>query len=95
MSPNDADGMANSVHPDHSDLGLRCLLRPVCQKTYENCGKQLFTAVGMPMEVKTSESAQTRYMPASGDVNNHLKELCKCIVYSIALHIIEKKCIYS
>ena len=30
MSPNDADGMANSVDPD---LGLHCLPRPVCQKT--------------------------------------------------------------
>ena len=31
MSPNDADGMANSVDPDQTapDLGLHCLLRPV------------------------------------------------------------------
>ena len=29
---NDADGMANSVDPDQSDLGLHCLLRPVCPK---------------------------------------------------------------
>ena len=34
MSPNDADGMANSVDPDEqSDLGLHCLPRPVCPKT--------------------------------------------------------------
>ena len=33
MSPNDADGMANSVDPDQTDLGLHCLLRPVCPKT--------------------------------------------------------------
>ena len=30
MSPNNADGMANSVDPD---LGLHCLPRPVCPKT--------------------------------------------------------------
>ena len=34
MRPNDADEMANSVDPDQeqSDLGLHCLLRPVCPK---------------------------------------------------------------
>ena len=40
MHLNDADGMANSVDPDQtgssleeqSDLGLHCLLRPVCPK---------------------------------------------------------------
>ena len=32
MSPNDADGMANSVHPDQTapDLGLHCLPRHSC-----------------------------------------------------------------
>ena len=33
MSPNDADGMANSVDPDQTDLGLHCLPRPACPKT--------------------------------------------------------------
>ena len=38
MSPNDADGMANSVDPDktaqeQSDLGLHCLPRHMCPKT--------------------------------------------------------------
>ena len=38
MSPNDADGMANSVDPDQTapletDLGLHCLPRPICPKT--------------------------------------------------------------
>ena len=36
MSPNDADGMANSVDPDQtaqSDLGLHCLPRRICPKT--------------------------------------------------------------
>ena len=45
MSPNDADGMANSVGPDQtvppdqtapeeqSDLGLHCLPRHICPKT--------------------------------------------------------------
>ena len=34
MSPNDADGMANSVDPDQTaPLGLHCLPRPVCPKT--------------------------------------------------------------
>ena len=38
MSPNDADGMANSVDPDQtapqqSDLGLHFLPRDICPKT--------------------------------------------------------------
>ena len=39
MSPNDADGMANSVDPDQTaplgaaDLGLHCLPRHICPKT--------------------------------------------------------------
>ena len=35
MSPNNADGMANSVDPDleQSDLGLHCLPRHICPKT--------------------------------------------------------------
>ena len=33
MSPNDADGMANSVDPEQSDLGLHCLPRHIYQKT--------------------------------------------------------------
>ena len=41
MSPNDADGMANSVDPDQtdcSDLGLHCLPRHVCPKTKNHYG---------------------------------------------------------
>ena len=30
MHPVDVDGMANSVYPDQTDLGLHCLPRPVC-----------------------------------------------------------------
>ena len=39
MHPKDAYGMANSVDPDQtllqkqSDLGLHCLLRPICPNT--------------------------------------------------------------
>ena len=35
MNPKDADGMANSVDPDQTafDLGLHCLLRPICPNT--------------------------------------------------------------
>ena len=33
MSPNDADGMANSVDPDQTALGLHCLPRHICPKT--------------------------------------------------------------
>ena len=36
MSPNDADGMENSVDPDQeeqSDVGLHCLPRHICPKT--------------------------------------------------------------
>ena len=38
MSPNDAEGIENSVDPDQtaslgqSDLGLHCLPRPICLK---------------------------------------------------------------
>ena len=37
ICPKDADGMANSVDPDQEqfDLGLHCLLTPVCLKTYD------------------------------------------------------------
>ena len=40
MSPNAADGMANSVDPDQeqSDLGLHCLPRPICPKTWDHYG---------------------------------------------------------
>ena len=39
MSPNDADGMANSVDPDQtSDLGLQCLPRHICPKTQDHYG---------------------------------------------------------
>ena len=40
MSPNDADGMANSVDPDQeqSDLGLQCLPRHICPKTLDHYG---------------------------------------------------------
>ena len=41
MSPNDADRMANSVDPDHncsSDLGLHCLPRHICPKTWDHYG---------------------------------------------------------
>ena len=40
--PKDADRTANSVEPDQtaprSDLGLHCLPRPVCPKTYNHYG---------------------------------------------------------
>ena len=32
MSPKDAGGIANSVDPEQSDLGLHCLPRPVSRK---------------------------------------------------------------
>ena len=41
MSPNDADGMANSVDSDQteqSDLGLHCLPRHICPKTQDHNG---------------------------------------------------------
>ena len=42
MSSKDADGMANSVEPDQieeqSDMGLHCLHRPACPKTYDHYG---------------------------------------------------------
>ena len=40
MSPNDADGMANSEDPDQSDLGLHCLPRHTCPKTLDHYGIQ-------------------------------------------------------
>ena len=37
MHPKDVDRMANSADPEEqSDLGLHCLLRPVCPKTLED-----------------------------------------------------------
>ena len=50
MHPNDAEGIANSVDPDQtapeqSDLGLHCLPRPICLKTwdhYRNCNFSKF-----------------------------------------------------
>ena len=43
MRPKDADGMANSVDRDQeqSDLGLHCLHRPICLKTYVNITTQV------------------------------------------------------
>ena len=39
MSPNDADGMANSVDPDQTaPLGLHCLPRHICPKTLDHYG---------------------------------------------------------
>ena len=44
MSPNDADGMANSVDPDQtvplfqSDLGLHCLPMHISPKTLDHYG---------------------------------------------------------
>ena len=41
MSPKDADGMENSVDPDHSDqtdLCLLCLPRTICLKTKDHYG---------------------------------------------------------
>ena len=45
MHPKDADRMANSVDPDQtkqSDLGLHCLPRPDCPKTWEHYSKQVW-----------------------------------------------------
>ena len=40
MSPKDADGMANSVDlEEQSDLGLHCLPRHICPKTWDHYGK--------------------------------------------------------
>ena len=43
MHPNGEDRMANSVDPDQeqSDLGLHCLPRPICPKTYDHYGSYL------------------------------------------------------
>ena len=38
IHPKDAEGIANSVDPDQSDLGLHCLPRPVCPKTLKHYG---------------------------------------------------------
>ena len=39
---NDANGIANSEDPDQSGLGLHCLLRPICPKTYVHYGNCIF-----------------------------------------------------
>ena len=43
MSPKDTNGMANNVDPDEeqSDLGLHCLPRHICPKTYDHHSNQL------------------------------------------------------
>ena len=43
LCPEDADGMGDSVDPDQeqSDLGLHCLLRSVCQKTWDHVNNHL------------------------------------------------------
>ena len=46
MSPNDADGMANSVDPDQTDLGLHCLPRPICLKTLDHYGTFVLSLSG-------------------------------------------------
>ena len=38
LSPKDADRMANSVDPEQSDLGLHCLPRHICPKTWDHYG---------------------------------------------------------
>ena len=49
-SPNDADGMANSVDPDQtapqSDLGLHCLPRHICLKTSDHYGTSIKLKLG-------------------------------------------------
>ena len=44
ICPKDAEGMANSVDPGQTapDLGLHCLPRPVCPKTYHYVMMQIF-----------------------------------------------------
>ena len=41
LCPNRADGMVDRVHPDQeqSGLGLHCLSRPICPKTWDHYGK--------------------------------------------------------
>ena len=53
MCPKDVDGMVNSVDPDQtappkeqSDVGLHCLLRPICPNTYNFYGISLFFKKG-------------------------------------------------
>ena len=45
MLLNDADGIANNVDPDQSDLGLHCLPRPVCPKTQDHFSRIFSGAV--------------------------------------------------
>ena len=35
-SPKDEDGIANNVDPEQSDLGLHCLPRAICPKTWDH-----------------------------------------------------------
>ena len=37
-----ADRITNSVEPDQTVLGLHCLLRPICPKTWDHCGTITF-----------------------------------------------------
>ena len=53
MSPNDADGMANSVDPDQSDQGLHCLPRHICPKTWDHYGNNL---IRLLVQLKRNEA---------------------------------------
>ena len=41
MHPKNADGIANSVDPDKTDLGLHCLPSPFCPKTQNHYGNSV------------------------------------------------------
>ena len=77
MSPNDADGMTNSVDPDQtapleqSDLGLHCLSRHICPKT-DHYGKSVIftlrscTEAGMALCKILEQYHNTKHEPSQG-----------------------------
>ena len=61
MRPKNADRMANSVDADQTapDLGLHCLFRSVCPKTYDHYGKyHTYVDLGYPVIVGIVPNAE-------------------------------------
>ena len=101
MSPNDADGMANSVDPDQtapleqSDLGLHYLLRPICPKTSENYGNIHYQILSsLFLEVLTScisyKWAPSRENLSSGFATR-LKPACSATETSYKLEVSDRE----
>ena len=83
MHPNDADRVANIVDPDwleQSDLGLHCLPRYVCQKTWEHYGNRVIEIQIFIPNVLTHFRQETR----SPMFSFFSRETCLQVAYMVA-----------